>query len=435
MKRLIISAVATWFYIHLLFSANYYVDAITGSDSNPGTSPEQAWKTVGKVNEFTFQPGDVIHFRAGQVWRESLQCQSGKENAPLTYTRYGGGAKPLFLASIDLCFEYIWATAGNKNIWTVIPPYFSTGEKNSYKDIGNIILTPKGKTSKKAAWKRWSIEELTSQDDFYHDTVNDILYFYSETNPALLYNEMEAAMRQNIFVISHREHFIIDGLAAAYTGAHGAVGDSTRNAVIRNCDFSWIGGSLIYIRNGNPTRYGNGVEFWDNAQNNIVENNYFEHIYDVAMTNQGRGACVVENVTWRNNKIYRCCQAYEFWFSNKEAQVKNIVFENNECIDSGFGWSYEQRPDKNGTHLLAYSAEPKKLEIRYRGNLFNNARNAHIWFFNSRLNEIHSENNTFIQKGDNCDKAPLFRWDGKEVGWEEYRRLTGNDKNSLFKCE
>ncbi len=138
MKRLIISAVATWFYIHLLFSANYYVDAITGSDSNPGTSPEQAWKTVGKVNEFTFQPGDVIHFRAGQVWRESLQCQSGKENAPLTYTRYGGGAKPLFLASIDLCFEYFWATAGNKNIWTVIPPYFSTGEKKTVIKISAI---------------------------------------------------------------------------------------------------------------------------------------------------------------------------------------------------------------------------------------------------------------------------------------------------------
>lgn len=434
MKKLLLLGALTLFCIGILSAENYYVDAVNGSDANPGTSPQKAWKTVNKVNETTFSPGDVIHFRAGQIWRESLRCQSGAENKPLTYTSYGGGAKPLFLASIDLCFENFWLNKGD-SIWCVIPESFSTGRMPNYVDVGNIILTKKGETKKMAAWKRWSLEELTQQADFYHDTKNDMLYFYSEKNPALLYSEMEAAMKHNIFVMHGCEYLIIDGLTAAYTGAHGAQGSYTNNIIIRNCDFIWIGGSHLYTQNGKPTRYGNGVEFWNGSQDNLVENCYFEEIYDTAMTNQGRDPCLVKNITWRNNKVYRCEQAYEFWLSNSESRMQNVVFENNECIDSGFGWSHEQRPNKNGTHILAYSMESKEFDVHYRNNIFNNARNAMIWYTNARLPEAHLDNNTYIQKTEDCHKLPLFRWGNNKATWKEYRKITGNDENSTFKCE
>ena len=144
MKKLVIWEIFTLFYIGILCSENYYVDSVNGSDVNSGTSPSTAWKSVKRVNEATFLPGDVIHFRAGQIWRESLRCQSGNENEPLTYTRYGGGAKPLFVGSIDLCFEDLWINKRN-NIWYVLPQFFST-EIPEYRDIGNIILTQKGET-------------------------------------------------------------------------------------------------------------------------------------------------------------------------------------------------------------------------------------------------------------------------------------------------
>src|SRR5690606_11453214 len=98
MKKLLLLGALSLFCIGILSAENYYVDAVNGSDVNAGTSPQKAWKTVNKVNETTFSPGDVIHFRARQIWRESLRCQSGAENNPLTYTSYGGGVKPLFLA-------------------------------------------------------------------------------------------------------------------------------------------------------------------------------------------------------------------------------------------------------------------------------------------------------------------------------------------------
>jgi hypothetical protein len=435
MKKSITLVTAILVCVEILFATNYYVDSVNGSDTNPGKSPDSAWKTVEKVNRFTFQPGDVIHFQAGQVWRESLRCQSGAENQPVTYTRYGSGAKPLFLASIDLSLEYFWLDQG-KNIWSVTTGSFYTGSMPVFfRDIGNIILIRKGETEKKAAWKRWSVEELSSQSDFYHDVNNDMLYFYSEKNPALVYSQMEAAMNRNIFDISRCEYLIIDGLAAAYTGAHGAAGSNTSHVIIRNCDFLWIGGSLLWTRNGIPTRYGNGVEFWNGARDNLVENNYFEQIYDVAMTNQGDEASLVKNIFWRKNKVYRCEQAHEIWLTDSDSQMQNVVFEYNECIDSGFGWSHEQRPDKKGTHILAYAMLAKEFDVHYRKNIFNNAKDAMIWYHNPRLPEARLDNNTYIQKGNGCDKSPLFRWGNNNVTWEEYRQITGNDTNSTFTCE
>lgn len=434
MKKLIAAGILALFCAVSLLAENYYVDAVNGSDTNAGTSPENAWKTVRKVNEFDFQPGDVIHFRAGQVWRESLHCQSGAENKPLTYTRYGSGAKPVFLASLDVCLEHLWVDRGN-NIWSTASEFFSTGISPDYLDVGNIILIKTGETEKKAAWKRWSLEELTSQGDFFHNTRNDLLFFYSEKNPAVAYSKMEAAMKRNIFDISNSEYLVIDGLAAAYTGAHGAYGYQTKHVIIRNCDFLWIGGSFLFFQNERPVRYGNGIEFWNDARNNLVENNYFEQIYDVAMTNQGPDPCLVKNILWRKNKTYRCEQAYEIWLSSPESRMQNVVFESNECFDSGFGWSHEQRPNPTGTHILAYSMASKEFDIHYRDNLFNNAADAIIWYYNSRLPEAYLDNNTYIQKGKDCDKLPLFRWGNTNVPWKEYRKITGHDKNSSFACE
>ena len=50
----------------------YYVDNVAGSDSNSGTSPAAAWKTVARVNQASFAPGDQILFKRGEIWREQL---------------------------------------------------------------------------------------------------------------------------------------------------------------------------------------------------------------------------------------------------------------------------------------------------------------------------------------------------------------------------
>ncbi|MGO4548913.1 Ig-like domain-containing protein [Paenibacillus sp. 2TAB23] len=74
----------------------YYVDDLEGSDENAGTSPEEAWQTLDKVNANPFQPGDAILFKAGGAWSGMLSPQgSGSDGEPIVIDKYGEGEKPL----------------------------------------------------------------------------------------------------------------------------------------------------------------------------------------------------------------------------------------------------------------------------------------------------------------------------------------------------
>lgn len=73
----------------------YYVDATGGNDSHTGTSEGSAWKTLEKVNATTFQPGDQILLKSGEVWEGQLWPKgSGSPGMPIIIDQYGSGSKP-----------------------------------------------------------------------------------------------------------------------------------------------------------------------------------------------------------------------------------------------------------------------------------------------------------------------------------------------------
>jgi hypothetical protein len=74
----------------------FYIDSQNGDDGKVGTTPEAAWKTLGKVNATTFLPGDRILLKASSVWEGQLWPKgSGVEGKPITLGMYGGGVKPV----------------------------------------------------------------------------------------------------------------------------------------------------------------------------------------------------------------------------------------------------------------------------------------------------------------------------------------------------
>lgn len=77
-------------------SQTYYVDDSGGDDGRNGTSPGQAWKSLGKVNGHTFNPGDSILFRSGGRWTGQLWPKgTGTASEPVVVSRYGEGTLPL----------------------------------------------------------------------------------------------------------------------------------------------------------------------------------------------------------------------------------------------------------------------------------------------------------------------------------------------------
>ncbi len=61
-------------------ATNYYVDCNYGANGNPGTSPQQAWRTLLEVGISSFQPGDTINLLRDCIWNETLTPpSSGKQ--------------------------------------------------------------------------------------------------------------------------------------------------------------------------------------------------------------------------------------------------------------------------------------------------------------------------------------------------------------------
>lgn len=73
------------------WAQTYYVDATLGSDVWDGKSKATAWKTIDKVNRFSFLPGDSILFKRGEVLNgQGLTIlSSGVAGKPITFSAYG----------------------------------------------------------------------------------------------------------------------------------------------------------------------------------------------------------------------------------------------------------------------------------------------------------------------------------------------------------
>jgi len=74
----------------------YYVDATDGDDSNDGQSQSSAWQSLDKVNNTTFEPGDHVLFKKGEVWNGRLYPKgSGTSSDPIVVDSYGNGNAPI----------------------------------------------------------------------------------------------------------------------------------------------------------------------------------------------------------------------------------------------------------------------------------------------------------------------------------------------------
>ncbi|MGW3949437.1 right-handed parallel beta-helix repeat-containing protein [Streptomyces sp. NPDC004752] len=76
-------------------TTTYYVSP-NGSDSNSGLSPDQPWKSIGKVNGFTFPQGSVVSFQGGQTFSGCLvfdgdNVPASSASTPFKVTSYGTG--------------------------------------------------------------------------------------------------------------------------------------------------------------------------------------------------------------------------------------------------------------------------------------------------------------------------------------------------------
>jgi hypothetical protein len=153
-------------------ATTYYVSSSSGNDGNTGTSPSAAWATLAQVNAQTFQPGDSILFKRGDVWNASLvPPSSGTQGNPISFDAYGAGAPPNFTGWYSIPTTAWVNVAGNA--WKAPVP--STYTTVNFCLFGSVWGQKVGALS----------SNLTAAWDFY--LANGYLYVYSIGNPASYY--------------------------------------------------------------------------------------------------------------------------------------------------------------------------------------------------------------------------------------------------------
>ena len=428
----------------------YFVDSHNGSDDASGTSPEQAWQTLEKVNRADFQPGDTVYFVRGSLWRGSFKPKSGEKDNRVSYACYGYThlPKPRFYGSRPLNQTTDWQPV-EPQLWRTVAPV-SEPAPGTLADVGNLIFD-----GKKAGVKRWSKEELINEDDFWFEPETRCVWLACEKNPAEKYGEIEAALRKDhVINLNGVHHVNISDFDVRYGAAHGFGGSGNSNITISTCDISWIGGGHQFTRpDGVPVRYGNGIEFWGDAHDHSVDSCRLWEIYDAALTNQGNGTNVQRYIRYYNNVIWNCEYSFEYWNRDETSVTEGITFHGNTCLNAGYGWGHSQRPDPNGRHLMFYETTAETTNFYVMHNTFVNATESILRVDCRRRQEQPAELSDAVQqKGEHNvewmknlvmqnnvwfqqpgEGRTLVLWQLERINdFEQYRQKTGLDQDSEF---
>ena len=299
-----------------------------------------------------------------------------------------------------------------------------------YCDVGNIIFNHGNyKKLHRCGIKKWALDKCVKPGDYWYNADDRRVYLRFDGNPGSELDSIELALRVTMINQSNCHDIIYENLALAYGAAHGFGGGTTTRIIIRKCDVYYIGGGHQFTRqDGHPVRFGNGIEFWGNCDGNLVEDCNLWEIYDAALTNQGRDDSEL-NTTYRRNLIWNSEYSYEYW----NAKItENIVFEDNICLDAGFGWAHGQRPDPNGGHLMFYTNRAATKNFVVRNNVFCESTEVCIRMLNDWRDNLKLEGNQCYQS-----EKPILRWyDNTFIQKDELSKMQtelGMDKTGTCK--
>jgi hypothetical protein len=274
----------------------YYVDSENGSDSNSGVSWEHPWKTLDPVRRHDFQPGDVIHFKAGSRWSGGLTINdAGTPDAPIRFTVYGEGARPAITnpGNPDYLSQIIRIEAD----WVVVEGLLL----HDAQEAGVFV-----------------------RGDVEHSVVRDVEIVDTGIGVVV---EGQHNIIENCYI--HDLHMVVNTRGG--DDDYGAVGIYLKNAfneVSHNVLLRCKAQSFDYERDGG------GVEVYGYVDNSYIHHNWIQecdgfievgggHAYDIV---------VAYNVCLNNER------ALHFNVGNAHAsEVKNFRFENNTIVEHG-GW-------------------------------------------------------------------------------------------------
>lgn len=306
------------------------------------------------------------------------------------------------------------------------------------RDVGNLIFN----NEQSVGWKKFSEGSLSSQGDFYYDATTDTLKIYSESNPGVYYSQIEAAFFYD-GVYLNKSYIIVENLDFRYFGAHCiGGGNGSHHAYIQDNNIAFVGGCLLiadlfgYFQN---VRFGNGVEFWNDAHDCTVRRNTVDNVFDTAFSHQtGSGFTEAYNLYFYNNKASNCEWATEQLLGAPGGgYAHDIYYEFNTFVNMGFGKTHAQRNNfQYGAGNRASSQLDTQDNIYIRNNIYYNCRDASISFnsLSDYQKQIVSNNCYYSTAGYLSDFTGEGDHSGEKFSYtelSEHQTYTNNDDKSI----
>jgi len=371
-------------------ATTYYLDAAAGDDQNNGTVPNSAWKSLARVNNTVFAPGDKILFKSGSRYEGRLAPKgSGNEGAPIVIDVYGEGAKPLIAAE------------GRFNEALLL-------ENQEYWEVNSLELTNQGETRDKfrygvrvRAWDFGTMRHIHLKNLFVHD-VNGSLIKEDPGEGHGIYWENGGKR-----VPSRFDGLLIEGCHLLRTDRNGICGYSGNS----NRD-NWFPSLNVVIRNNLLEDIGgDGIKVWG-CEGALVEHN---RLHKGGQRHDGYSAGIWP---WSSDGTLIQFNEVSEFKSTRDGQAFD---SDGNCRETIFQYNYSHDND-GGFMLICSSGEWRSPHlvvntgtvVRYNISQNDRARTFHI---SGPVSGIEIYNNVFfVGKEFLVDLFLLTDWDGWPQG-------------------
>ncbi|MEN8247379.1 MAG: Ig-like domain-containing protein [Bacteroidota bacterium] len=254
-------------------SAKFYISA-DGDDANNGTSESTPWKTIQKVSNSSFIPGDSIFFRSGDTFDGQLVVtSSGEPDSPIVYSGYGPGDKPVIDGANCDGGSYETAILVENQQFIELRNLKITNDRNlsrpgsdDYVSHGIYIHNSGDEVMEYFRLIDLNIEEIypvmLPDGDFNSISVGGVLVRSERNNEIGKEKYVKDLLMQGCYV-THTAKY---GFAGQHAGGDTGVGDEMVN---RNIDF--------VFRNNHFFETGGSGIIPSKTYNCLIENNIFEY--------------------------------------------------------------------------------------------------------------------------------------------------------------
>ncbi|MCH4824005.1 right-handed parallel beta-helix repeat-containing protein [Gramella lutea] len=381
----------------------YFISS-TGVDSNTGLSPDDAWKSIEKLNEIQFQPGDQILFKGGEEFSGNLNLDSEDANNsanPVLISSYGEGRAKI--------------KAGND---TGIYAYNTSGIK-----IDNLIIEGSGMHTNNS-----------SGISFYNDLSGDVKLDYVEITNSEVYGFKEFGIvigayngnsgYTNVLIENNKVHDCLDvGISSYGEFSSSKTGYAHSNITVRNCEVYNIEG---YSKGKHS---GNGILLSD------VQNSVIEHC-TVYNSGSGNTSCGGPVGIWYWDADQVTIQYSEVYNMSSGSGCDGGGFDLDGGVTNGV-MQYNYSHDNDGAGFMAGqftgSRPMKNIIIRYNISENDAATNGgSVYLFNGNngtMSDIYVYNNTLYlsEKSSNQGSANI-----KYTPWKALKNNMNFYNNILF---